>query len=67
MLLSNLRNISTHYCDRQAILQTEVNYSSQFKVNMCNIHVYTIIRVDSAFSLVASCVLLKYTRTDDVN
>ena len=28
---------------------------------------YTIIRVHSAFSLVASCVLLKYTRTDDVN
>ena len=26
-----------------------------------------IIRVHSAFSLVASCVLLKYTRTDDVN
>ena len=26
-----------------------------------------IIRVRSAFSLVASCVLLKYTRTDDVN
>ena len=31
------------------------------------IHVYIIIRVHSAFSLVASCVLLKYTRTDDVN
>ena len=29
--------------------------------------IYTIIRVHSAFSLVASCVLLKYTRTDDVN
>ena len=28
---------------------------------------YIIIRVRSAFSLVASCVLLKYTRTDDVN
>ena len=28
---------------------------------------YTIIRVRSAFSLVATCVLLKYTRTDDVN
>ena len=28
---------------------------------------YIIIRVHSAFSLVASCVLLKYTRTDDVN
>ena len=27
---------------------------------------YIIIRVHSAFSLVASCVLLKYTRTDDV-
>ena len=26
-----------------------------------------IIRVHSVFSLVASCVLLKYTRTDDVN
>ena len=29
--------------------------------------IYIIIRVHSAFSLVASCVLLKYTRTDDVN
>ena len=29
--------------------------------------IYTIIRVRSAFSLVAGCVLLKYTRTDDVN
>ena len=28
---------------------------------------YIIIRVHSAFSLVASCVLSKYTRTDDVN
>ena len=28
---------------------------------------YIIIRVRSAFSLVASCVLSKYTRTDDVN
>ena len=28
---------------------------------------YIIIRAYSAFSLVASCVLLKYTRTDDVN
>ena len=28
---------------------------------------YIIIRVHSAFSLVASCVLLKYTRTDGVN
>ena len=28
---------------------------------------YIIIRVHSAFSLVASCVLLKYTHTDDVN
>ena len=28
---------------------------------------YIIIRVRSVFSLVASCVLLKYTRTDDVN
>ena len=32
-----------------------------------NIVYYIIIRVRSAFSLVASCVLLKYTRTDDVN
>ena len=32
-----------------------------------DIEVYIIIRVHSAFSLVASCVLLKYTRTDDVN
>ena len=31
------------------------------------IAIYMIIRVRSAFSLVASCVLLKYTRTDDVN
>ena len=29
--------------------------------------IYIIIRVRSAFSLVASCVLLKYTRTDDVS
>ena len=31
------------------------------------ISIYIIIRVHSAFSLVVSCVLLKYTRTDDVN
>ena len=31
------------------------------------IECYIIIRVRSAFSLVASCVFLKYTRTDDVN
>ena len=36
------------------------------KLSLCGIGIYTIIRVDSAFSLVASCVLLKYTRTDDV-
>ena len=30
-------------------------------------YVYIIIRIRSAFSLVASCVLLKYTRTDDVS
>ena len=34
--------------------------------NLHDIIVYTIIRVRSAFSLVASCVLLKYTRTVDV-
>ena len=33
----------------------------------CIYVIYIIIRVHSAFSLVASCVLLKYTRTDDVN
>ena len=33
---------------------------------LCNLY-YIIIRVHSAFSLVASCVSLKYTRTDDVN
>ena len=32
-----------------------------------DIQYYIIIRVHSAFSLVVSCVLLKYTRTDDVN
>ena len=32
----------------------------------CN-KIYIIIRAHSAFSLVASCVLLKYTCTDDVN
>ena len=36
-------------------------------VNKWIINDYIIIRVHSAFSLVASCVLLKYTRTDDVN
>ena len=36
------------------------------KITLC-IYFYIIIRVHSAFSLVASCVLLKYTRTDDVN
>ena len=30
-------------------------------------HIYIIIHVHSAFSLVASCVLLKYTCTDGVN
>ena len=34
---------------------------------LCIILNCIIIRVHSAFSLVASCVLLKYTRTDDVN
>ena len=32
-----------------------------------NIMYYIIIRVRSAFSLVVSCVLLKYTHTNDVN
>ena len=32
-----------------------------------SILLYVMIRVHSAFSLVASCVLLKYTHTDDVN
>ena len=31
------------------------------------IYIYIIIRVHPAFSLVASCVSLKCTRTDDVN
>ena len=35
--------------------------------HLYTIIIYIIIRVHSAFSLVASCVLLKYTRTDDVN
>ena len=35
--------------------------------HFCAIQFYIIIRVRSEFSLVASCVLLKYTRTDDVN
>ena len=35
--------------------------------NHAHISYYIIIRVHSAFSLVASRVLLKYTRTDDVN
>ena len=36
-------------------------------IKLGNKKFYIIIRVHSAFSLVASCVLLKYTRTDDVN
>ena len=36
-------------------------------VFQCYIDLYIITRVRSAFSLIARCVLLKYTRTDDVN
>ena len=42
-------------------ISKQIVYCLQF------ISFYIIIRVHSAFSLVASCVLLKYTRTADVN
>ena len=43
------------------------SFHEYFKEIVTVIFCYIIIRVHSAFSLVASCVLLKYTRTDDVN
>ena len=43
-----------------------VSVSIKYRICRNNI-IYITIRVRSAFSLVASCVLLKYTRTDDVN
>ena len=49
---------------RTVIMQ---NTKNDCYANYTKIFVYIIIRVHSAFSLVASCVLLKYTRTDDVN
>ena len=42
-------------------------WDNQFIFQVYSMYIYIIIRVHSAFSLVASCVLLKYTRTDDVN
>ena len=39
----------------------------EISIFMLGILCYIIIRVHSAFSLAASCVLLKYTRTDNVN
>ena len=41
--------------------------SFDIRLRLLFIELYIIIRVPSAFSLVASCVLLEYTRTDDVN
>ena len=49
----------------------KLNHFSGYQCNLnCNLLIillYIIIRVHSAFSLVASCVLLKYTCTYDVN
>ena len=47
---------------------SSVELTVSFNNDLSNgIYNYTIIRVHSAFSLVASCVLLKYTRTDLAN
>ena len=43
-----------------------ISYEKSIILNPA-LYIYIIIRDRSAFSLVASCVLLKYTRTDDVN
>ena len=45
------------------------NYETGTKLNRTSSvnKIYIIMRVRSAFSLVASCVLLKCTRMDDVN
>ena len=63
LCLRNLLNI-IHIQTRSHSLHNLVAF--EFPA-MSLIDYYTIIRVVSAFLLVASCVLLKYTRTDDVN
>ena len=50
-----------------AVLFCTVEGWRRMTIILTDILFYIIIRVRSAFSLVASCVLLKYTRTDDVN
>ena len=49
-----------------SFLKPKATISDETKYVVLKI-LYIIIRVHSVFSLVASCVLLKYTRTDDVN
>ena len=76
MLLINDNPAASHFTrcpvlDDRYTVRVSISAIFIFEMgNMSNcetIPYYTIIRVDSAFSLVASCVLLKYTRTDDVN
>ena len=54
--------LTPHTLDSACLVVKNPRNSSILKMNL-NI----ITRVHSAFSLVASCVSLKYTRTDDVN
>ena len=62
MLLLGRKKISWNVSGREKTNHGEVSCIFSYYI-----YLYTIIRVHSAFSLVASCVLLKYTRTDDVN
>ena len=45
---------------------TAITFRSNY-ISSNYLFLYIVIRDRPAFSLVASCVLLKYTRTDDVN
>ena len=58
-----LNHLKFHTSD-QTIPVSKIQVPKNFPKTIVH---YIIIRVRSAFSLVASCVLLKYTRTDDVN
>ena len=57
---------SKNWNQRRFVLSTSNNSFAYYIKPTVNVD-YIIIRVRSAFSLVASCVLLKYIRKDDVN
>ena len=58
-----MENIKNYHMHEGRILGDYYMRSEEYLTCICDKLLYIIIRVHSAFSLVASCVLLKYTRT----